>query len=44
MREFVIGALAALVIAPVSLRAQSAAPPKVSMAKVRRLVSELADD
>ena len=44
MREFVIGALAALVIAPVSSRAQSAGPPKVSMAQVRRLESALADD
>jgi Zn-dependent M28 family amino/carboxypeptidase len=44
MRKLVLAALAALAVAPLSLRAQAAASPKVSIAQVRRLESALADD
>ena len=44
MRHLVICALTALVIAPVSLRAQAAGVPRVRIAGVRRLESALADD
>ena len=43
-RRFVLGALAALAIAPLPSRAQSGAAPSVSSAAVRRLESALADD
>jgi Zn-dependent M28 family amino/carboxypeptidase len=44
MRKLVLAALAALAVAPLSLRAQAAASPIVSIAQVRRLESALADD
>jgi Zn-dependent M28 family amino/carboxypeptidase len=44
MRDMVIGTLAALLLAPAMMRAQSSGAPKVSIAEVRRLESALADD